>query len=724
MRKRININQDWCFHLEDKQEKEIICLPHTWNAIDGQDGDGQYKRGKGIYEKEIDISLEENQCVFIEIEGAAMVTDVYLNNQHVGYHEGGYSTFRFDLTPFVKEGKNKLIVEVDNCKKHVYPQMADFTFYGGLYRDVHLIYVNKNHFDLLHFGSPGVKVTPIVEGDKASVTVETWQTNGEVEIEIDGQKKRRKSEEGKAEFTFEIEHVHLWHGKEDPYLYSLKARLFEEEKCVDEIEIDFGCRTFSIDAERGFLLNGKEYPLRGVSRHQDRKGIGNALTNKEHEEDFQLIYEMGSNSIRLAHYQHAQYFYDLCDRYGIVVWAEIPYISQHIEEGNENTLSQMKELVIQNAHHPSVVVWGLSNEITMQQDTPALLENHKRLNELVYSLDPTRKTVVANIGTVPFHHPILSIPDVVTYNVYFGWYSGVLEDNDVFFDKFHKENPTIPVGFSEYGCDTNIAYHSSSPTRGDYTEEYQCLYHEHILKLIASRPWLWCSYAWNMFDFAADARNEGGAKGINQKGIVSFDRKIKKDVYYLYQAYWTNNPFVHLCGKRYVDRNETTTKIKVYSNLNEVELFVDGEYKEKKAIDKVVEFEIEIKQDHHVEIRSGEYKDEMHIRYVEKPNEAYILKGAGIMNWFDAEGFKEDYYSLKDKAACLLEKEEMKTLLDRMLNNIVEGDGIDLIRAREDRNYISTLTDITIEDFLCESGNPISNNIKRHINNMLQQIKK
>lgn len=724
MRTIKRINDNWQFYLPGTSEPVNVNLPHTWNNKDGQDGDGIYLKGKAIYEKNININLNDNEELFLEVEAASMVACVYINDNYIGQHEGGYSLFRFNLTPYINEKDNLLRIEVDNSKKNVYPQMADFTFYGGLYRNVKLIKVNKNHFELLHNGSKGIKITPTVIGKKASVLVETWQNEGVVEVEINNEVKRIESINGKAELIFEIENVHLWNGREDPYLYKANAKLIVDEECVDEIETKFGCRTFEIDANKGFILNGKEYPLRGVSRHQDRKDIGNALTYKDHEEDFKLIYEMGANSVRLAHYQHAQEFYDLCDEYGLIVWAEIPYISAHMDEGKENTLSQMKELVIQNYNHPSIVVWGMSNEITMQQYSDNILTNHEELKALINSLDNTRKTVIANIGTLSFNHPLLKIPDAIAYNLYFGWYVGELKDNEIFFDSFHKENPNIAIGFSEYGCDTNVEYHTSSPTRGDYTEEYQDIYHEYILNMLKDRKWIWCSYAWNMFDFAADARNEGGAKGINQKGLVTFDRKTKKDVYYLYKAYWTNEPFIHLCSKRYIDRNEHITKIKVYSNLKDIELYVDGELIDKKSINKIAEFKINIFGKHHITIKSGKYKDEMDIKYVETPNENYVLKGGGILNWFDAEGIKEGYYSLEDSASCLLDKEEMKELLDRILGTVAEGDGEDLVKARLDRNYIATLSNISINDFMSESGNEISNNIRRHVNNALQQIKK
>lgn len=726
MRTIISMNEDWSFRKPGVDYFDSVNLPHTWNNEDGQDGDGQYLKGKATYQKEFEFHKEDNQCVFLEVCGAAMVADVTLNYIKVGHHEGGYSSFRVDLTDALQDGINMLMIEVDNSVPHVYPQMADFTFYGGLYRDVNLIVVEKEHFELLHHATPGIKVTPRVEGKKAQVEVVTWQTSGKVEICVNGETKCVDSIDGNATVHFEIDNVRLWDGKEDPYLYTASAKLIVEGEVVDEIQTHFGCRTFEINAEKGFLLNGREYPLCGVSRHQDREEIGNALTKQMHDEDFQLIYEMGANSIRLAHYQHDQYFYDLCDRYGIVVWAEIPYISAHMkdEEANQNTQEQMKDLIVQNYNHPSIVCWGLSNEITMQGNSDECYENHIQLNQLVHEMDPTRKTVMANVGLLSITDRLISLPDATAYNVYFGWYTGELKDNEVFFDKFHETNPTIPVGFTEYGCDTNPAFHSSNPTRGDYTEEYQCLYHEHILEMLEDRPWIWCSYAWNMFDFAADARNEGGNPGRNQKGLVSFDRKTKKDAYYLYQAYWTKKPFIHICGRRYEERNEYETTIRVYTNLDRISLIVDGTLVETRMVDKVTTFTIPLLGETHIECTGKDCRDQMVIRHVDTPNESYVLKGAGILNWFDADGLKEDYYSLKDSVAEIAQVPELQGLIDRTLNTEAEGDGKDLVQARLDRSHLLTLTDLTMEEFLDQSGNPISNNIKRHVNSMLQQIKK
>lgn len=440
-----------------------------------------------------------------------------------------------------------------------------------------------------------------------------------------------KHENGYAAAEFLLENAHLWNGVEDPYLYRVAA-VFGG----DEISARFGCRTFGFDAEKGFFLNGKAYPLRGVSRHQDRKGLGNALTIKEHREDLEIVREIGANTLRLAHYQHAQEFYDLCDEYGIIVWAEIPYITQHMPNGKENTITQMRELITQCYNHSSICCWGLSNEITASgtimmpsgnasDGMEDLLENHRILNDLCHRMDRTRPTTMAHVFMLETDSPLIEIADIGSYNLYFGWYLGELEQNDSFFDSYHAEHPNRVMGFSEYGADANPRFQSAHPEKGDYTESYQCVYHEHLLKCIEERPWLWATHVWNLFDFGADGRDEGGKRGENQKGLVTFDRSVKKDAFYLYKAAWSKTPFVHLCGRRYADRAEGKTEIKVYSNQREVGLYVDGREYARKEGERIFLFEVELSGEHTITAQAGECTDAMTIRRVETPDPDYCL---------------------------------------------------------------------------------------------------
>ena len=683
MRSIVNINRKWAFSKEAtavpaevNSKWNFVNLPHSWNAIDGQDGGSDYYRGTAWYVRELDKEeLPEAERYYIEINGANSSADLYVGGEKMAHHDGGYSIWRVDITDKLQQ-KTLLALAVDNAPNdRVYPQMADFTFYGGLYRNVNIICVSESHFDLDYYGGPGIMVTPTVDGMNANVEVQTFVTNSKM-----GQTVRYtfydqaenaigsvESAEGKVNYT--IENVRLWNGRKDPYLYCVEAELIEDGKVLDNVCTRFGCRSFRIDPDKGFILNGEEYPLRGVSRHQDRWEVGNALLPAHHEEDIDLICEVGATTIRLAHYQHDQYFYDLCDEKGLVIWAEIPYISQHMPTGRENTISQMKELIVQNYNHPSIVVWGLSNEISMKGDKdPDLLENHNILNDLAHQMDPTRLTTIAAVSPCPIDSPYIQIPDVVSYNHYFGWYGGDTSQNGPWFDKFHKTHPNIPIGISEYGCEA-LNWHTSNPQQGDYTEEYQAYYHEELIKQIAERPYLWATHVWNMFDFGADTRNEGGENGQNHKGLMTFDRKYKKDSFFAYKAWLNPEPMVHICGKRYVDRVEDVTKVTVYTNQPTVELFANGQSLGVQNNNGMPFFYFDVPNAGITKLVAvaGELKDESVIRKVDTFNEAYRLKEKGaILNWFDITE-PEGYLSLNDKMSTIMATLKGKMLLMGLL---------------------------------------------------------
>ncbi|MBQ1369121.1 MAG: glycoside hydrolase family 2 protein [Firmicutes bacterium] len=732
MRKIILFNDNWLFN-KPGEAQIPVRLPHTWNAADGQDGGNDYWRGAAIYSKSFDRPLlEETERCFIEFNGAAMSADVVLNGSHLAHHEGGYSTFRVDLTEALRD-ENMLVVTVDNSAGNtVYPQMADFTFYGGIYRDVKLIIVPEDHFELLKDGTPGIKVTPQVylEKKEASVAVETWQSGGDeilIEISAEDQKEicQAAIEDGHAVAGIGLKNVHLWDGLNDPYLYTATAKLIKDGAVIDEISTRFGCREFHIDPDQGFFLNGRSYPLRGVSRHQDKKEIGNALSMSDHEADMAVIRELGANTLRLAHYQHAQEFYDLCDENGIIVWAEIPYISKHMTGGRENVMSQMKELITQSYNHPSIVCWGLSNEITASGSvTEELLKDHQDLNDLCHKMDPTRPTVMAHAFMLEKDSPLIPIADLASYNLYFGWYLGELQQNEQFFDEYHTMYPERVIGFSEYGADANAAFHSSQPEKGDYTEEYQCVYHEHILKLIEERPYLWATHVWNLFDFAADGRDEGGKKGENQKGLIEFDHQTKKDAFYLYKAAWSKEPFVHLCGRRYADRAEETTKIKVYSNLDKVTLLVDGKETETKTGNRVFEFTIPLTGEHQIEALSGDCRDNMTIRRTEKPNPAYLFRKQAVINWFDTADYDPACYSIKDTMGALSQNPQTAAILGRMMQSMAAKRGDVAKEANNNANLQKMMAGLSLESLIKQAGDSVPQEAIRSLNAALQKIRK
>ena len=710
--------------LENAGQGETISLPHTWNAIDGQDGGNDYHRGTCWYVRELTAEELAGEAVFLEINGAAMTADVYFNGKQLAHHEGGYSTFRVELT-LERAEKNTLAIAVNNADNDtVYPQKADFTFYGGLYREVRLISVPAEHFELLRDGTPGIKVTPIVDLAKhsASVSVETWQNAGQVTISVNGESKNVSSEAGYAQAEFLIENVHLWDGLDDPYLYTATATL----PSGDEISARFGCREYHCDPEKGFFLNGRSYPLRGVSRHQDLKGKGNALSYEDHQADMAIIRELGANTLRLAHYQQAQEFYDLCDENGIVVWAEIPYITMHMKNGRENTLSQMRELITQSYNHPSIVVWGLSNEITAASAVNEdLLENHRLLNDLCHRMDKTRLTTMADVFMLETDSPILDIPDVNSYNLYFGWYLGELDQNDEFFDEFHAKYPNRIIGFSEYGADANPAFHAEHPEKGDYTEDYQALYHEHILRMIEERPYLWATHVWNLFDFAADGRDEGGKHGENQKGLVTFDRSLRKDAFYLYKAAWNKQePFVHLCGKRYQNRAVNETEIKVYSNQPRVTLYVDGAKIETQEGKTVFRFRIPLLGEHLIKAEAGDASDTMCIRRVSEVDESYIYNkaAAAVTNWFDAGELDPSCFSINDKLGEIQAHPQAGPIVEQMMAKFRAARG-DVAESVKDNPALQRMMSrITMISLLKQAG--ADEESIRGLNRVLQGIKK
>jgi beta-galactosidase len=727
MRKYALFNDNWSFVKENKES--TVTLPHTWNAIDGQDGGNDYYRGVCSYRKCFEMpEISDREELWIEFRGAAMIAGVYLNGKEIGTHEGGYSTFRFNLTPALAK-QNELEIKVDNsANRRVYPQKADFTFYGGLYRDVYLITVPKEHFSLGYYGSSGLKITPRLYDTYADVDIECFfentADNASVEIKIESIGELLTHVSGnKAHAVIRIDNVRLWDGLDDPFLYQLTACLTDSG---DFVQASFGCRSFEFDPQKGFFLNGRSYPLCGAARHQDWAGVGSAITKKMQDTDMTLMIEMGANTIRLAHYQHDQYFYDLCDKAGMVVWTEIPYITEHMPEGRENTISQMKELVLQNYNHPSVVCWALSNEITAVSGvTDDLQENHHILNDLCHSLDKTRPTCMANVFMLEDSSSIVTLPDIRSYNLYYGWYVGELSDNDRWFDNFHEKYPEVVIGLSEYGADANPQYQSSNPEKGDYTESYQAVFHEHMLKMWCDRPYIWGMHVWNMFDFGADGREEGGKPGQNQKGLVTFDRKTKKDAFYIYKAYLSKEAFVHICSRRFVDRVGDSTEIKVYSNQSEVSLFVDGKLLAEQKGQYVFTFDVPISAKHKVEAVSGDFKDSIEIRKAPAPNPNYTAPGRDVTNWFekDMPVEREGYFSIKNTMGELNNNPEVRKILQPLMSKAAEayGDVAKNIQIPESMRKMMDAT--TLETTLKQMGSIISPGIISDLNSKLNQIK-
>lgn len=633
-RQDILLNNDWNFRFSHQVQKgtEVrVDLPHTWNAQDALSGKIDYKRGIGNYEKNLFIRSEwKGKRLFIRFEGVNNIADVFVNRRHIGEHRGGYGAFIFEITGKVEYGKeNSILVRVNNGEQlDIMPLVGDFNFYGGIYRDVHLLITDETCISPLNYASPGVRlIQDSVSHKYAKVRAVVDLSNGdsgnrEVELNVrllDGQRvvkegTKKVNLSGNAamqqEFTFEIDQPHLWNGRQDPFLYQAEVTLSRNGQMVDRVTQPLGLRFYQIDPDKGFFLNGKHLPLQGVCRHQDRSDVGNALRPQHHEEDAALMLEMGVNAVRLAHYPQATYFYDLMDKNGIIVWAEIPFVGPggYNDKGfvdlpafRANGKEQLKELIRQHNNHPSICVWGVFNELTELGDNP--VEYIKELNVLAHQEDPTRPTTSASnqMGDLNF------ITDAIAWNRYDGWYGGTPADLGKWLDRMHKDHPEICIAISEYGAGASIYHQQDSlvktvPTSWWHPENWQTYYHIENWKTISSRPYVWGSFVWNMFDFGAAHRTEGDRPGINDKGLVTFDRKVRKDAFYFYKANWNREePMLYLTGKRNTVRTQRLQTITAFTNLSGAELFVNG-----KSYGKAIPDSYAILEWKNVELQPGE----------------------------------------------------------------------------------------------------------------------
>lgn len=687
MRRIISLNENWTLTFpKAERPAESVTLPHTWNAVDGMNGKGGYLRTTGVYSRTFTKPEQPlpGGRVYVEVLAASLRATVLVNGTVATTHEGGYSAFRADITDLCEDGKNTLTIEVSNeDTPSMYPASADFTFYGGLYRGVNLISVPENHFDLDYYGGPGIRVTPKpTEDGGAEFAVRSFVTNPDEHLTVlysitDPSGREVASAVRPADSTsvsMYVPDARLW-SMDTPDLYTVTARLQRNNETCDEVCVRAGVRSFKVTPDSGFSINGVQTPLRGVSRHQDRLYKGSALTAEDHYQDARMIKELGANTIRLAHYQHSQDFYDACDELGFAVWAEIPFISvfKPGEAAHAHCRRELKELIAQNYNHPSIMFWGISNEILIGGISQELIDALHDLQNLCKKLDSTRLTTIAHLSGTPTTGPMHHITDLESYNHYFGWYGGKIEDNGPWLDRFHRENPDICLGLSEYGCEGILNWHSSTPQCRDYTEEYQCLYHEYMAKALEDRPWIWASHVWNMFDFGCAARNEGGVAGRNNKGLVTIDRKTRKDSFYIYQAYWSKAPMVHIAGRRYAQRAGETTEIKVYSNQDSVTLFLNGKPAGTQNAHRVFRFRVALDKGFNTILAvAGSVKDSITLEKVDKEPAEYTLpefsqRQEGVANWFKQTGsmdltapmtFPEGYYSVHDTMEEIAENEE------------------------------------------------------------------
>ncbi|MCR8658593.1 glycoside hydrolase family 2 protein [Paenibacillus endoradicis] len=757
MRKTQDWNHNWQFiktdgdfhNIEiDESNFEAVTLPHTWNNIDGQSTVDYYK-GKCWYRKNFEKpEVESGGKIFVKFEAVAQVAEVYVNGKFVVEHRGGYSAFFADITDYIVDGHNIIAVSADNAAKNVYPQSSDFTFFGGIYRHVTLITVPSNHFSFDEDGSDGVFLTPHVDGyvdvkgfvtgaDNSKATINVLNAQGELVATA-----INDVNNGKFDSKVEVASPHLWQGIDDPYLYTAQVELTVDGQQVDNLCYRIGFRSFVVDIERGFILNGIETPLRGVAKHQCREDKGTAVSHADQMEDMELILEMGANTVRLSHYQYAPIAYDLADEMGLALWTEIPFITvfEAGKEYKENAKSQMIELIRQNYNHPSVIVWGLGNELTIGGESEALYEELRALNDLTHALDSTRLTALANMSLTKKGSALREITDIISYNQYLGWYTGTIENNAAWMDQIHEEDPNIAVGVSEYGADAVMKWHSSNPKKKDYTEEYQALYHEGNVKYISERPFLWATHVWNMFDFAAAFRDEGSSVGRNNKGLVTFDRKTKKEAFYLYKAYWSKNKFVHICGRRYVQRAEEKIEVKIYSNCERVTLSINNGEKITQEGNKIFIFNdvpLVMGENTLLVTAPGGYADHIVLERVAEPNAEYVLPvvevelSDEVEQWFinlvpksDELSFPEGYYSVRDDFDTLFANAEAAEALQTIIFEPIriDSEATGVVNGMQDvATKAGSITFEAIWEFL---GKRLPSTAILLLNEKLTQIKK
>lgn len=685
-----------------REPAETVTLPHTWYR------DGDAYEGLTLYEKTFPVSFSGDQRVFLHFDAADRWAEYYVNGHFAGAHQGGYSAFASDITEWTRSGQeNHLMVFVDNRSFDVIsPVFGDFTVYGGLYRGVSLTVTENCCFDRSWHGTDGLIIRTATDADGSGIihtTAYLLGTDGKhVEIcytvlDHDNHPAASLCVPGEAETLTDIRvgHPRFWNGKSSPILYTLRAELRVNGHVTDSLTIPFGFRTAFIHPERGFFLNGTHLPLHGIARHQDFSGCFCATDRDRQEKDMALILETGANAVRLSHYQHPQHTYDLCDKNGLIVWAEIPMLKLTGSEALfENACCQLRELILQNLHHPSICFWGIQNEIAMFRDEADMHDKVRKLCDLAVHLDPGRITACANLHGVAFDSPMNHLTDMVGYNLYFGWYYGDIKDVGTYLDRFHREQPGVALGISEYGADCNTSFHSETPVVKDYSEEFQALYHETFYPEIEKREWLWGSFVWNLADFGSRIRKEGGVPFRNTKGLVSFDRTVRKDAFYYYKARWSEEKFVHITGKRFQNRIAETVSVKVYSNEDKISLSVNGGPALTKTaqapgvflFEKIV---LQMGENRITASAEDKITDEAIFHRREEADPSYVCEdggaGSSVTNWFLQEQETDDScYSLSDPVGLFLRSEEAMALLEKTVPGIAQ-------RIRQDGGGIITL---------------------------------
>ena len=692
--KAISLNDQWSLReLPDSSPAETlpenlpdlpgtaVNLPHVFSR------EGKPCRGRRVYSR-IVAGNAAWAAGYLSFDAVDQCCRIWIDGAEAGHHEGGYSRFRIPVPREVLQKETfRVDLLVDNrLNEHVSPHFGDFTVFGGIPRPVSLLVGEETHFDRSYFGTDGLILRASVDRDGSGlVRLEPHVICGEQAslrirlLDPAGSEILLKESPCVPSLSLCVPSPRLWRGREDPALYSLRAELVRDGLAVDRVSLSFGFRSLAADGT-GLRLNGQPVFLRGVAKHQDRAGSGPAVSPAEISEDFDLIGEIGANAVRLSHYQHPQAAYDECDRRGLLAWAEIPMLKMTEDPAlQENALLQLTELALQNIHHPSVFCWGIQNEIAMFRDAPFMHENCRQLHQRIRELDPDRLSASANLYPLKPASKLNRITDIVGYNVYFGWYYGEMRDFGPWLDRFHEAQPDVCLGITEYGVDANLSLHSESPKLKDYSEEYQLLWHETVYPQIEARPWLWGSFIWNMFDFSSDRRNEGGQKGINAKGLVTHDRSTRKDAFYYYKARWSEEPFLHLCAKRFQVRAKECADVKCCTNLPAVRLEVNGDFFGEASVSNGTALFRNVPLrlgENRISVSAGSCSDDCVWTRAAEEDPSYRLpeaEGGPVRNWFlEEDSFRrEGYFSIEDTANDLLEDPAARKVLEAYVPALV-----------------------------------------------------
>jgi len=663
-RKTISLNDQWEFHKENGPT-EKVNLPHTWNDQDVLDDEPGYYRGLGVYKRKLQLDESaKGKDIFLVFNGVAQEAEVLVNGKNAGKHIGSYTRFIVPIASFLNYKDDVIEVRANNCfNEDIPPLTADFTFFGGMYRNVSLLIANPVHFSQKENGSSGVFITtPQVSAGSASVQVKSLIENSSAEAKkvqiyttvfdakgttIASQTSNLNLLSGENKTVIQnlksIKQPLLW-SPENPYLYRAVTKIIDvkTKAVMDQLSNPLGFRWFKFDADKGFFLNDKPLKLIGASRHQDYEGLGNATPDALQIRDVELLKNMGGNFLRVAHYPQDPLVLEACDRLGILASVEIPVVNTITESEafTTNCLNMQREMIKQNFNHPSIIIWAYMNEILLRpkfyNDKPRqqiyydhVRELAQKLDDLTRKEDPSRYTLLVNHGAFDIYNKVglTKIPMIVGWNLYSGWYGGIPADFGKFLDRHHQELADKPMLVTEYGADADPRIRSFSPVRFDKSVEYAIQFHQIYLDAMLNRAFVSGGMAWNLADFNSESREET-MPHINNKGLLTIGRQ-PKDTYFLYQAYLTNKPYLKITSAQWKDRtgiadsasSVSTQPFQVATNLKSAELFLNGKsLGTKETVDHICNWQVPFVDGlNQLRVVSGNNSDQANINFQLQP---------------------------------------------------------------------------------------------------------